>query len=125
MATFRCERARVPDRAKTAAEVRGWVGWWRGQRGEGGGRCTHGDVVVAGGGGRGADFMVGGGEEGARGDAAREWGVAVDVELEEVEEFIRYEGDGAVYVFMEGQRWCVVDGVGEGDEVKLPFSTPK
>lgn len=67
----------------------------------------EGDVEVVGGGGGGGDGEAvdgggggggGGGGEGPRGDAAGHGGVVVDVEFEEVEEWVGDEGDGAVYV---------------------------
>ena len=44
------------------------------------------------------------GWQGFRGDAARERRVVVDVEFEQVEEFVRYEVDGAVDVFFYAEE---------------------
>lgn len=58
------------------------------------------------------------GGEGLRGDAAGEGGVVVDVEFEEMEEFISYKVYGAVHVFFdakeefEGATGFVADGEG-------------
>jgi hypothetical protein len=64
-----------------------------------------------------------GGRQGFRGNAAGQRGIVVDVEFEEVEEFVGYEVDGTVYVALDAEvkfegAPSLVAG-GEGDVLEL------
>ena len=67
----------------------------------------------------------GGGSDGAGGDAAGEGRVVVDVELEQVEELVGDEGDGAVGLFLdpevEFERPVRLVAGREGDILELAF----
>jgi hypothetical protein len=64
-----------------------------------------------------------GGREGFRRNAARQRGVIVNVEFEEMEEFVGHEVDGAVYIALDAEvefegAASLVAG-GEGDVLEL------